>query len=440
MQHAKIRKPYWGLIIIFGTAVILVLILVVAVGFLVYTRLSARAETTAALAGSATLNYLDTDQVDPALALASLGGVSEADVISEAIDTARPETALGMLLFSPTLSNKESAGGFLQVAAAYTKRNQAEKAAFSYQLAGTFATLAPDMSDTVKADIFQQTAEGLIDIQEPVLARFYLDQAFALAAKSPYLQAAHRRRIFERLHKNYTAINQRALARESLNLSANPPDLTLITEERTVLPASEPIPLSEAIQQAEADRWLAAQELAANLVQLGGNAPPDKVEQLSEALMTEDQLKMPFYEQEIENSTQLSKKIDATMAKINWLSTKYRIARRGYGLSIVPQWETQAEQIRANLTKSYETLYALYADLIVALPDVAQIDKATEERLRSEILAGEIGRYPNYPEEQRRAQLLNATEQLIKTQPEIGVFVGTGSVENKKLYTLIALE
>ncbi|MCG3211435.1 MAG: hypothetical protein FOGNACKC_05081 [Anaerolineae bacterium] len=440
MQQARVQKSHWGLIIIFGTALILALILIVAVGFLLYTRLAARAEVTAALVGTTALNNLDTSQVDPALALTSLGGVPESEVITEAIDRARPETALAALLYGPTLSNKESAGGFLQVATAYVERNQPGKATFCYQMAGTIATLAPDMSDTVRADLFQQTAEGLINIDEPALAKFYLDQSFALGLKSPYLQAAHRRRIFERLHKNYLTVDERVLARESLSLSANPPNLTLVTEQQTLLPGSSPIALTEEIQTAEANRWLAAQQLAADLVARGGNAPQTSIDQLTEALIIEDQLKLPFFRQESENTTQLSKKIDVTKAQINWLTIKYRIARRGYGLSLVPQWETQADQIRADLTKTYETLYALYADLVVALPEVAQIDKATEERLRSEILAGELGRYPNYPEEQRRAQLINATDQLIKTQPEINVFVGVGGVENKKLYTLIALD
>jgi hypothetical protein len=136
----------------------------------------------------------------------------------------------------------------------------------------------------------------------------------------------------------------------------------------------------------------------------------------------------------------LSKKIDITEAQIEWLTIKYRVARRAYGISLVPEWEAQVEQIRTNLTKTYERLFALYADLIVALPEVSQIDKATEERLRREILAGELGRYPNYPQEQRQKQLLDATSQLIATQPEIYLFVGVEGVGNEEMFSLTARE
>ena len=51
------------------------------------------------------------------------------------------------------------------------------------------------------------------------------------------------------------------------------------------------------------------------------------------------------------------------------------------------------------------------------MPNAEQIDLATEEVLRREILAGTLGRYPNYPQEQRIAQLMQATARLVETRP-----------------------
>ena len=443
MQQVKPQqRSHWGLIIIVGILAIIVFILIAIIGmiFVANQMGGSRGDRFNPLLGKNLLAQLDTEKIDPALALSSLGGVPEIEVISEAVEKNRPETALSALLFTPALSNRESAGSFLQLANAYAQEGDHEQSVFSYELAGTVATLAPDVSDTVRTDIFLQTGEGLIGLGENELAKFYLDQTFVIGLGSPYLQAAHRRGIFERLQKNYLAIDERELARESLNLSANPPNLTLVTEERAILPKNQPVPLPAEIQEAEANRWVAAQEVAAQLVSLGGNTSPEVVSALADALVLEDQLKLAYLDEELENATQLSKRLDLILAKIGWLSIKYRVARGGYGSSIVPEWESQAEQIRADLTKTYEPLYALYSDLIVGLPNVAQIDKATEERLRTEILAGELGRYPNYPEEQRRAQLLDATEQLIETQPELGIFVGVGTVNDREMFTLITLE
>jgi hypothetical protein len=441
-QPIKPKKSRPGLIIVVGTLAVLLLILVTVIGILFFTSQfgSAQSSQPNSLSGTRPLSQLNVDNVDPALALASLGGVSEADVIAEAIDKARPETALATLLFHSTLNNKESSGGFLQLANGYAQGGKTDKAVFSYEMAGKVATLAPDIPDTVRADVFLQVSEGLIGLHKPVLAEFYLNQAFIVASKSPFLQAAHRRSIFQQLQKNYIIVEQRELARQSLSLGANAPNPTQVIEEQTVLPDNQPVPLPEAVQEAEANRWRAAQELAILLVERGGRAPQNSIDALAEALIAEDQQKLSFYKREFAKTTQLSKRIDFTLVQIAWLSIKYLVARRAYGISIVPEWEAQAGQIRADLTKTYENLFALYADLVVALPEASQIDKASEERLRSEVLAGELGRYPNYPEEQRRKQLLDASEQLVKTQPEINIFVAIGAVQNEERYTLISIE
>ena len=442
MPQAKLKTSHLGLIIVVSTLAVLMLILITAIVLLFFSNQfgPAQAGDSSLLTGPNLLGRLEVDEVDPALALASLGGVPEADVILEAIDKARPETALAGIFFHPTLTDKESAGDFLRLAGAYMADGQREKGAFSYQMAGLIATLSPNMPATVRADVLVQASEGLIELNESTLAKFYLDQAFVVASKSPFLQAAHRRSILERLQKNYMILGERELARKSLNLSANPPALALSGPEGPILPQNESLPLPAPIQEAETKRWLKAQELTAILVERGGQAPQAKKEALREALIDEDRQKLPFYKAELVTAARLSKKIDITVAQIEWLSIKYRVARQAYGISIVPEWEAQAGQIRADLTKTYETLFALYADLIVALPEASQIDRATEERLRREILAGELGRYPNYPEEQRRRQLLEATNQLITTQPEINIFVGVDTVADQKMYSLISLE
>jgi hypothetical protein len=417
------------------------LILAVAIGAFVLSRPAAPAQPDqpSQLTLPGALSRIAVDQVDPALAVAALGGVSELDIIGEALQKNRPETALAALLFQPGLPDKESAGSFLALAGLYATAKQPEKSVFSYQMAGTIATLSPNIPDIVRADLYTQVSEGLIKLEQPLLAKFYLDQAFTLAENSPFLQAASRRAIFEMLQKNYIILGERESARRSLDLSANPPRIVSILEEETILPPIQPALLSTAVQAAEAQRWQKAQELAALLVQRGGHAPPSAVEALREALVAEDAQKLPFYENELQGTTRLSQKIDLTMAQIEWLSIKYRVAKRAYGLSLVPEWEGQAEEIRAALTKAYENLFAFYADLIIALPDATEIDKATEESLRREILAGELGRYPNYPQEQRRKQLLDITQQLMTTRPEFNLFVSTDSLAGQETYTLIPI-
>jgi hypothetical protein len=363
------------------------------------------------------LTLVNADRIDPALAVAGLGGVGDADLVARAVAQARADTALASLVFSPSIEDRESAGDFLLLASRYRSDNRPEHATASYRLAGTIATLSPDLPDTLRADTFVLAGEGLAGLKEFGLAQLYLDQAYNIAAVSPYLQAATRRTIFQRLNQGYRAIGDRERARISLEQSAEPFPMVTVAEAPPVLPAAEPPLMSLEAQQAEARRWQAAQGLATALLERGGNAPPELVAALREALIAEDQAKLPDFDAQLAAAPQLSVQISVIQTRINWLAVKYRVARRGYGISLVPEWEAQAEAIRAELTKSYELLFALYADLIVAMPNAEQIDSATEEILRREILAGTLGRYPSYPAEQRVAQLLQATAHLVESRP-----------------------
>ena len=437
MTPAKSKPTRLGLMIVVGVLAVLAFILVTALTvFYLFSYLTAVPSLGEGLITGR--SPLDVERIDPALALALLGGVPESDVVTDAIEKARPETAFAAAFFQPELNDSETAGAFLLLAPIYAENGQKNKSLFCYQMAGNVATLSPDLPSTARADLFFQISNGLMDLDEPVLAKFYLDQAFILATRSPFLQTVHRRGIFEQLQRDYIALNERELARTSLDLSANPPNVEFIPGEPVLLPKGQPVILPTALQEAETNRWLKAQELAALLVERGGHAPPAAYEALETALIAEDAEKLQFLDEQLATEGQISRRIDLIVAKIGWLSLKHQIARKGFGLTLVPEWEEQAEQIRANLTKSYEALFAAYADLIVALPTASQIDKATEEKLRREVLAGELGRYPNYPEQQRQKQLLDMTRQLINSQPELNVFIGVGQVEDRELYKLIS--
>ena len=112
MQQAKPKNSYLSAIIIVSTLAILIIILIMVVGIFLFAGQfgSDSSSQINPLIGSNPINQINVDHIDPALALASLGGMSESDVILEAIDKARPETALAGLLFHSTLTNKESAG------------------------------------------------------------------------------------------------------------------------------------------------------------------------------------------------------------------------------------------------------------------------------------------------------------------------------------------
>jgi len=403
----------WVLIVLAAATVLLVLIGVLSLGAFFLLR----EQPYDVPEWQDPLTLIEPDRIDPALAVAGLGGVSDGDLGAKALSQARADTAYAILVFSPSIGDRESAGDFLLLASRLRNDNRSELALVSYRLAGTIATLSPVLPDTVRADTLVLAGEGLAALEEFGLAQLFFDQAFNIAMASPYLQAATRRNVFQRLHHGYQMIGDRERARVSLEQSAEPFPMVTVAESPPILPVAEPPLVSLEVQQAEAARWAAAQALSDALVVRGGYAPPELVTTLREALIAEDQAKLPYYDSQLAATPQLSVQISVVQARINWLSVKHRIARQGYGISLVPEWELEAESIRAELTKSYELLFALYADLIVAMPNAEQIDLATEEILRWENLTGTLGRYPNYPAEQRISQLLQATAHLVESRP-----------------------
>ena len=100
MKQPRIKRSYLGFIIIVGTMTILLFILVAAVTIFLLTSQLNAAESVDDSLLTGQPNPLNVRQVDPALALVALGGTPDADVISESIETSRPETALAALLFS----------------------------------------------------------------------------------------------------------------------------------------------------------------------------------------------------------------------------------------------------------------------------------------------------------------------------------------------------
>ncbi|MFQ5611167.1 MAG: hypothetical protein ACE5H9_03445 [Anaerolineae bacterium] len=433
MQQEKPARSRFGLLAILGAAVTLLLIIVAALGFYVLGPQNLPPEELFTDPAAA----INADEIDPALAVGALGGVADAQVVREAINKDRANTALASLVHSPRLTDRQRAGDLLLLAERFADNGDVTRAQLSYQLAGTIATLSPELSDTIRVDTFLQAGRGLANLGKTTVSLAYLDQAYVLAAYSPFLQAAYRRRVFEQLHSMYQSNGNPDKARASLDMLAQIGQMESLPEEPLVLPEGIALATSSDVQAREAQRWGAAQIVARELVERGGRTTPESLQALQEALLAEDESKAALFQEALTTAPQLSAQIGVMQAQIEWLSIKYRVARKNYGISLVPAWEAQVEQIRSELTKSYETLFALYADLIVALPDASQIDKATEEALRREILSGQLGLYPNYPEEQRRRQLLEASEQLARSRPDSNLQLSSIVAGSVEMYTII---
>ncbi|MEM7028528.1 MAG: hypothetical protein AAF629_02960 [Chloroflexota bacterium] len=429
----KSAPSRFGIISIISTVVILILILALAIlSFLVEP-----VESEVIQAEIPTVDTINSGEVDAALAIALLAGVSPEDMIRQSIIKLRPGTALATVVSSPSLDAKEMAGDLVLIGDKFIEQDNKPYATLSFHLASTVATLSPDFSDTLRADIFLQAGIGLTAADNPILAKVYLDQAFLVVTESNHLQAAYRIAILESLNTAYLALDLNDEARRSLQASLDVPNLSIRPETPLVLPSIEGIALPTNVQQAESDRWRAAQFVARELVELAGTIRPDTLDRLRLALLAEDEAKRQHFAEALVNEPALLGKINIISAQINWQSLKYRVAQKGFGISLVPEWEADRDQISADLSVSYQALYQFYTDVIIAMPNASDIDLATEEALRRQMMAGTLGHYPGYPADTLRQSLLEASARLIDTQPMTDLRVSYVSINRDNYYILI---
>jgi hypothetical protein len=160
----------------------------------------------------------------------------------------------------------------------------------------------------------------------------------------------------------------------------------------------------------------ARRKAAFELVQswsVGGQLPTERIEALTQALREEDAAKMALYRQELDSTTQPGKRIDVLQEMIVWLTLKYRVATRGFGLTLVPEWEGQAASIQSELSRAHEELYFDFEDLVTALPDASLMGAGSYGVRRQTNLAGRLGQYPNFPDQQLAGKLRDSAIELI---------------------------
>jgi hypothetical protein len=100
---------------------------------------------------------------------------------------------------------------------------------------------------------------------------------------------------------------------------------------------------------------------------------------------------------------------------VRWLMLKYKVASRGFGMSLAPEWETGLADIQSELSKAWEGLFFDYEDLVASLPDASLIGPGNYAVRRQVLLDGRLGRYPNYPAEQLADKMQDAVRDLISS-------------------------
>ncbi len=408
-----------------------VLLVVIALGSVLFGAIAVFANLQAnALPRPAGLaGYLRTDALDSSLLLRSLAGMPDRQVLGYVLAAGRTESAFAIISFGDSLSDPERANALATLAPGYASAGDAEKAAVCYGQLVSLAVLGLDFHDYQKATLLLQAGDGLAGLGRRAEAEEAYDRVAELARYSPVVQASIRTQLLRSVSAKYQA----------LGLSTKAQAAAADADSQAVPASTAPIPVvvlpspAPAFWQ-EAQTWSRLQTLqnerfqaAIDLISVMESRPQGGVEArrqaLERALVAEDAAQESFYQEQRLRAPNLSARLAVSQLRTSWLTLKWRVAARGFGVSLVPDWESRMRDIEAILKRSLEEHYTLRLEFAAMLPDALQARQLTVDVLVDEIKLGRLGLYPNSPELGLAGDLTEAIRDRIVLRDDGALYV-----------------
>ncbi len=365
-------------------------------------------------------SLVETKKIKPQIALGVLAQTTNTNSVDDALAAGDFEGALAQVAYGADFSDAERVGTLLLLGNRYAAAKQTPKAVWMYQYAVFLATASPLPSDLSRVQTLLEAAQGLRTLGMEPNARAALDQAYLITEYSFSLPRDTRADLYDQISRIYRAFNVTKLADEARSKAA---ETAMLTNEDAVNVSRRPFRITVTSPGENPDlkdkvdaRVRAARELydALNL-----NPPKDESEMpdeliraLGDALYNEDGVRGDFYTSAYDSAADASTQLGVLRDKLRWLALKYRVARLGFGISIVPEWEQSADQIRQDLNDAYADYFAITEQQASGLEKADEASRSTEDVLRSELVAGRWGLYPQLDEKDLRARLDDVAQQL----------------------------
>jgi tetratricopeptide (TPR) repeat protein len=369
------------------------------------------------------VDYMRPNEIDPTAALATLAGVSDVEVLNQALSEGDLETAYATVVFSTQLTDREQVGNLLLLGQAYAGEGDNSRAQLCYRQASLISVLSPTLSDFGRASSFLEVGEGFAESGDREGALFNYDQAFVLAVHSPFMRDPHRADTLGSLAAGYSEVGRTDKSQECSALQTEILYSTEVTGTTPTATPEQPIanfltqipaPPAAMVASYEERRKEAVRELRDAL-----QANPDVnavsqelVTDVTQALVNEDNARSTAYEDELGAASSMVLRIGIAEARVDWLLVKYRVSLGGYGLDLVPAWSDDVAGIAAELNAARAELHGIYGEQIDTFSDDMAKDRAWFDVLRLEIEQGRLGLYPDYPEDELISQLSEVSANL----------------------------
>lgn len=365
-------------------------------------------------------DQIETKKINPAVALGILAGTSDVSSVDDSLAAGDFEGAFAQLAYSTEFSDANRVGTLLLLGNRYAAGKQTAKAVWMYQYAVFLTIASPLPSDLTRVQTLLEASQGLKGLGMEANARAALDQAYLMTQYSFSLQRDTRADLLEQISRAYRTFNATKLADEARSLAAETATLTnedAVNISRRPFRISVTVPPENEELKAKMDaRVSAARELvdALNLnpPKTAAEMPEDLIRALGDALYEEDAIRADFYISQYDQAVDASSQLGVLREKLRWLSLKYRTARLGFGIELVPEWRQEADTIRTELNDTYAEYFAITEQQASSLEKSDAASRSTEDVLRNALLAGRWGLYPQYDEADLRARLDEVSQVL----------------------------
>lgn len=379
---------------------------------------------------------VDPRAVAPDVAVLTLAGEPDDRIIRAALDGGERETAYATLVYSVLLPDAVRSGQWLILANAYQAPDPT-RAAVAYQAAGDLAALGPMLGDAARADISLQAGRGYTALDKDWLAPLLIAQSENIARFSLTLLPAQRRDILTQVAAAYERAGQSSAAgsiRANLNAYSAGPGIVGQRAEPLLPTLRGGVVWPTSVVAAISARQQAAASLAARWLAAKGADRQALADALGAALMQEEAARATFYN--AAGDLPLADSLALLHDRINWLTIKLRVSRAAYGVSFVPTWEAESDEIAAELSAAYTDLINGYGRQLDTL-DPAEAVPARVELLRQGVLWVRLGLFPDTSAEDALSrQLSEASKDLWARQGGVGLTIVSQVERGLRLYLL----
>ena len=316
------------------------------------------------------LSTMPVEQIAAPHALVQLAGDPSEALAYQAVQAGELDLAYTITFFATELSNHTRLALWLQLGRRYLANQRIDDGIRAYHHARTTLILATDLSFIERSQALLQIADDLLKVDATAQALDAAIQVKRLAEQTPDILPAQRSQIFETLRLLSKQLGDSTFESEVDAVARNPyltPPGQLIRSQWSSL--SEPLATDPTVFESIALRQQAARAYADRIAFTGGVDVDPERQTLATALVNEDQARNAAFQRTLSSGINLGQQFTLLWDRRNWAALKLRIAVRGFGTSIVPEWEANVNILQQELAAANSNLLVIVEALTVATPD-----------------------------------------------------------------------